>query len=424
MHNMKQRYFLCLAACMTIAQLAYSQQEVKKLTLKEAVDIALKNNPQIAEARLRSESSAIILNQSKRDLLPTVQFDVNHGLNQGRSIDPFTNSYIDQDHRFASYSFGANVKLFNGLLNKNAIKQNNLSLQASKMEEQQIKESVTLNVMLTYLQLLSNTDLLAQAKLQAELTRAHVKRLQTLDKGGAIPPFHLYDMEGQLATNELNITNTANSINTSKLALAQLMNVDFVPEISELINTSTVPQKYAFSVAEIQNSALNHLAAITGMTLRKESAERGLQVSKAQRYPTLTLGSNVYSNASSLVNNFELIGLRPVRTPDYIILNGNQISVIRPQPAFTSTKVPYSEQLGNHLGSSLSFNLRIPILNSGYSKMKIAESRVQLKRAELNEQTVINEVKQAVEMAYLNSEAAWELAFNVKLFLFRSLFSR
>lgn len=405
---MKQRYFLCLAICMTVANFANAQLEVKKITLKEAVDIALKNNPRVAEARLQTESSAIQYNQSKRNLLPSIEFNLNNGLNQGRSIDPTTNSYANQSLGFSSYAFGGNLMLFNGFLFQNAIRQNNLALEASKMAEQQVRESITIDVMLTYLQILSQAALLTQSNLQAELTRAHVKRLQLLDNGGVIPPYHLYELEGQLATNELSITNARNSLNVSRFALAQLMNVDFVPEISQLTSGSQVTQKYGFPVAEIKTAALNHLALITGVKLLRESAEKAVLVSKAQRYPSLSLGSNWYSNFSSLATQNELLGVRQVRTRDFVTVNGNPLPVISSEPIFLARKTPYTDQLRANYNSSISLNLRIPVLNSSYSKFKIAESKVQLKRAELNEQTAISQVKQAVDVAYMNLESAWE----------------
>ncbi|HCN82738.1 MAG TPA: TolC family protein, partial [Sphingobacteriaceae bacterium] len=72
--------------------------------------------------------------------------------------------------------------LFNGLAMQNLLKQNSLAYQASKQEEQQAKDNLTLNVILTYLQVLTNQDLFALAKIQQETTVKQVDRLEILNQ--------------------------------------------------------------------------------------------------------------------------------------------------------------------------------------------------------------------------------------------------
>ena len=132
---------LILLVCTSLSNncLAFSQENKTVgsiLTLEESVNIALKNNLEVRQRDLQSESASILLKQSKRDLLPSISGNISHGLNQGRSIDPFTNAYIDQNVNFASYSLNGGITLFNGLLLQNSIKQNKLAFEAAKMERQ------------------------------------------------------------------------------------------------------------------------------------------------------------------------------------------------------------------------------------------------------------------------------------------------
>src|SRR5919107_994969 len=69
-------------------------------TLRQAVDTALKNNLELKQSELQMESAGIDWRQSKANLLPSLNGFANHGVNQGRSIDPFTNGYIDQQVNF------------------------------------------------------------------------------------------------------------------------------------------------------------------------------------------------------------------------------------------------------------------------------------------------------------------------------------
>lgn len=380
------------------------------LPLEESVRIAVENNLQVRQSELRSESAWIQLRQSRTDRLPSITGSVNHGLNQGRSIDPFTNSYIDQNISFANYGLSGGITLFNGLLLQNQIKQNSLAFEAAKMERQQAVESLTLDVMLAYLEILSNQELLTQAQLQANLTKQQVDRLGVLDKQGAIAPSLLYDLEGQYARDQLAIVNQKNALNSSRLALFQLMNINYDRNVNlvPLSLEKLSPAKYNFDQSQIISAAFNQLALTSAASLRTQSAEQALRASRSLMFPTLSLNSNLFSNYSSLAYRNEFLGIQQVTTDNYVTVNGSQYPVTAPERSFSTERIQYNDQLRNNFSSSFSLNLRIPIFNSVYAKSRISQARVELKNAELIEENISIQLKQAVEQAYFNMEAAWE----------------
>jgi outer membrane protein len=414
MYTMRHRITALTGIFLLIAAVAAGQENPPApapLTLEQSVNTALKNNFDVKQTELRSESANILLKQSRRDLLPAISGTVGHGYNQGRSIDPFTNAYIDQSVGFANYSLGGSITLFNGLLLQNSIKQNALAFEASKMEHQQARERLTLDVILAYLQILSNEDLLNQARLRAELSKEQVKRLETLNKEGAIPPSQLYDLQGQLANDELSIINTQNALNASKLRLAQLMNVDYQPDlqIARLGEDDLqLTGRYPFSATEIYQSAVRQLAVIRGAALRKESAAKGVQVARSSGMPNLSFSSNLFSNYSSLATRNSVSGIQDVTTDQYIDVNGTRYPVIAPERNIRSEKIDFNDQLKNNYSSSFNLSLRIPIFNSLQTRSRVAQAKVDLENAELVEKTTQVELKQAVDQAYFNMQAAWE----------------
>ncbi len=68
-----------------------------KLTLQESIDIAIKNNIEVKQRDLLADAAKVNYKQAKTNLFPTVNGNISHGINQGRSIDPFTNSYANQN---------------------------------------------------------------------------------------------------------------------------------------------------------------------------------------------------------------------------------------------------------------------------------------------------------------------------------------
>jgi len=99
-------------------------QPIAKLTLQQAIETAINNNLLSKQRDLQMQTAAVTWRQSRANLLPNLFGDITHGLNQGHSIDPFTNGYINQNISFASYGLSSSVTLFNGFLLQNTIKQN------------------------------------------------------------------------------------------------------------------------------------------------------------------------------------------------------------------------------------------------------------------------------------------------------------
>ena len=75
----------------------YTQQNTDSVfSLKQCVDLAIANNIQVKQTELQTQTDNLAFKQAKNNRLPELSANVNHGINQGRSIDPFTNNYINQ----------------------------------------------------------------------------------------------------------------------------------------------------------------------------------------------------------------------------------------------------------------------------------------------------------------------------------------
>ncbi|HEY6954889.1 MAG TPA: TolC family protein, partial [Flavisolibacter sp.] len=213
------RLFIC-AFLIFITHVANSQT----YSLQQCIDSAIKNNIPVKQSELEMETARVDWKQSKAYVLPTLGLDVSHGLNTGRSIDPFTNTYVNQSVNRAGYSANSEMVLFNGGALQNRIKQNATAYEASRMEWQQSKDNLVLNVLLAYLSVLSNEDQLNVAYSQTATTQATLDRLQVLDKQGAVKPSDVSDLKGQLMNDQLAILSAKNQLESAKLILSQWMN--------------------------------------------------------------------------------------------------------------------------------------------------------------------------------------------------------
>ena len=378
-------------------------------SLKECVDIALKNNADVNKTELLMENSKVSSTLAKANMYPFLSGQINHGLSTGRSIDPFTNTYINQNLSTANFNVDASLALWNAGAIKNNIKANNLGYEASRMDLQQQKDNTTISVILAYLQVLNNQEQLNAAIQQADVTRKQVERLEVLNKDGAVAPGTYYDTKGQLANDEMNVIALKNALETSRLTLTQLMNVLYAPDLKvEKINIGNNLALYDGSSRQIYNEALQNLALVKAVDLRKESADKTVKSARGQMFPTLSLNGGVGTNYSSAATTANLLSTSDVRTDDYVLGDAGKLYVYTPQSQYSYPKISYCSHRTYNFNTYVNIGLRIPILNGLQSKSRLNNARIDVKRTELEAKTTKTLLQQAVEQAYLNMNTAYE----------------
>lgn len=376
-------------------------------SLKQAVDTGLRNNLELKQMQLQMESAGIDWRQSKANLLPNLNGSASHGINQGRSIDPFTNSFIEQKVDFASYGVSSGVTLFNGLNLQNTMRQNSYAYDAAKMDVQQERDNLTLNIILAYLQVLSNEDLLTQSRSQLEVSRQQVGRLEKMNKEGAIAPALLSNLQGELAGNELAVVNSQNQLESARLTLFQFMNVPYDSNVKfERVSADLFNPQYDASANEIYQTALENLALVKAADLRKLSAQKGVQAAKGLLYPNLSLNGNLNTNYSSAAMQNTLLNRSDEATENYVLVDNVKQPVFAPKDNFRTDKIRYNNQLNNNLYTTVSLDLRIPLFNNFSRRNQIKKANISLKNSDYVAEATKIRLRQAIEQAYANMSAA------------------
>ncbi len=390
-----------------VISLLYVNGQDQKLSLQQCVETGIANNLQVQQSGLQVQSSEIYWKQAKLNLLPNLNGSVSHGINQGKSINPYTNSYINQNITTGSYNLNGGVVLFNGFSLMNSIKQTSLAYQASKMDWQQAKDNITINIILAYLQVLGNEEQLQQAKNQLELSKQQVERLELLNQKGAINPSDLSDLKGQYSGDRLSIINSQNALESSKLTLCQLMNIPYNKNMTlEKISTETLAAKYEDTPDKIYSTALSQLALIKSVDLRTLSAEKGLKVAKGSFYPTLSFGANTNTNYSSAASQENFINSTNVASADYVTVNNTQYPVMKQINNYSSQKINYGKQLSNNRFTSFDLSLRIPIFNSLQARNRVKQAELLLKNSQIVAAATRTTLQQNIEQAYINMTSA------------------
>jgi outer membrane protein len=405
---MKMPLFIKFTFCLS---LFCTKALTQTLSLKQCIETALSNNLQVRQSELQMQTAEAHYNQSKNNKLPTVNGNYNFGINNGRSIDPYTNAYNTQQLSSSNAAISANIVVYNGGRLQNIVKQNGILWQANKMDWQQEKDNLTLNVILDYLQVLNNEDLLKLANSQVKVTQKQVERLDILNKNGAIQPAVLYDMKGQLASDELSVINAKNALESSKLSLSQLMNVAYNKEMQlERIGEESTPSVlavYDASPSVIYNDALKQWALVHATELRQQSAIIGIKVAETNYYPTVSLFGQLGTNYSSAAQRLTAIGSVDVPTNNFVTVSGNKFPVFTKETNFKSDKIGYISQFSNNLNSFIGVNVQIPIFNAFQTRTLVHLAKLQEQTANIIANDVKRQLQQAIEQAHLNMTATY-----------------
>lgn len=406
---MKQIRFIQLTLISAVFLFSAAAAQPAKMTLQQCIDSALKNNIDVLQAALQADAATVNVKQAKANMLPDLNGSFGYGLNKGRNVDPLTNGYINQQLASSNAGLSSGMMLFNGMRLQNLVKQNNFAAEGFKMDLQQAKDNLTLNVILAYLQVLSNEDIVTASKAQEAVTKKQVERMTILVNEGAAANYQLADLKGQLASEQIAVINASNALQQAKLSLCQWMNMDYLPGL-ELDRTGAAMQETAFtaSAADVYQSSLQNFAAVKASLLKEKSAAKAIEVSRAGFFPVLRLSANLGSSYSSLAQTLTPTNITEVPAGGYVVIGGNQNPVLQKQQNFTASKTGYVKQLNNNLGTFAGISLQVPLFNSFQTRNNIKLAKISYQNAQLVSANTKRLLHQNIEQAHLNMTAAYD----------------
>jgi len=377
----------------------------KPWTLQQCIEFAQLNNLQIKQSELNVQLSQVNLLQSKGNTLPSINGNISHSYNFGRTIDPFTNSFASDKVVSDNFSVSGSIVLFSGFQNLNSILENNYNYLASKYDLEKMRNDISLNIATIYLQILFNDELLAIAQSQVDITKQQVSRVQKLIDAGSLPKSNLYDIQAQLALEELNVVNAQNQLDLAYLNLQQML--DLKSPLKIIKPDINIPSNDALSlsVSQIYLTALTAMPEIKSSEYKLMSAQKGYKVAKGGYYPRLMLSGSYgtgYSGASKQLSGLPTFsGFSP---------NGDVTSagdtVYTPNFNYNYITTPFSDQIDQNLNKSIGLNLSIPIFNRFSTYSNVKRAKISQLNAELSLDLAKNQLEKSIQQAYADAVAA------------------
>lgn len=380
------------------------------LSLSESIDYAHKNNIQLKQSELTLRTSMNTLEQSRWLKYPTFSGFTGFNTNFGRNIDPFSNDVVTQAIATNSLGLGGNATIYNGNRIKNTVALNQINLEASQLDLEAIKNNLTLNVITAYLNVLSTQDQIGVSEKQLEVTNLQLERTKKLIEGGAAAESAIFDLEAQQSNDDLNLVNARNNYETALLTLKQVMNMPSGTDISvvrvEIPNPNV--ETYPENTETIYAAAIAYLPEVKAADTRVLAAQKNIELAKSVGLPSLTANANWGSAYSSLAKNVVAGDVTYQQIPVTATVDGQTIPFVLnfPQQSYSSSNIPYFNQLGNNQKVNAGLSLNIPIFNGYSAKFQTQGAKIQKMQAELQVDNTKITIRQNIEQAYIAMQNA------------------
>jgi outer membrane protein len=402
--------FLLLITCFTFQSKAQNAVQASgnetKMGLQQAVDIALKNNISVKQSENQVLLNNLQLNQSRFNQLPNASGNINESFNFGRSLDPFTNTFVDRNINYNQLNLSGNATIFNGNLLKNTILQNDILLKATQLDLQAMKENISLQVVSAYLNIMNAEDQLVISESQTNITKLQIDRTDKLVRAGSLAQSNLFDLRAQLALEETTVINNQSTLDLAKLNLLQLLNDRNITNVK--VDRISVPTPstggYEASINKVYEIAESSQPSVKAADLRIKGADKGIDVAKAGFLPIVTANASFGANQSNAQKEYIQSGTKD-QNFGTVLFNGTNIPLIVTQPNFAENGTTgYFTQLGNTFNYGFGINASIPIFNrfGSNNKVNVSRAKIQKENANLNAQQARLTLRQNIETAYTN----------------------
>jgi outer membrane protein len=346
----------------------------KKWTLEECINYALTKNVQIQKAGLSNDRNQLYSDQAQANRLPSVNASVRESFNWYKGFDSATGGYgSSSGSNSTNYSVNSSVSLFNGEKLTNKIKQAQLNLQSGRYYSESVKESVGLNILNAYLQVLYDVENVSNAEKQIVSTTEQLALSKERMDLGVISMSDYLQIKSELATEKSTLATAQSQLSIGKVTLMQLMELPVDPNFA--VSTANLDSLLVESgqpdAQEIYNLALGIKPQIKNAELTKESTLLDVKIAKADALPSLSMDAGLSSGYSSLTTN-----------------SG------------------YTAQLKDKINPSVGLSLSIPIFQKKQVKTNVAIANIAVSDAELDEINTKNQLRKDIEQACVDVVSA------------------
>jgi outer membrane protein len=375
-------------------------------SLQKCVDYATQNNLTVQQSMINEQIAQATFLSSKLNFLPTVNGQASETFSYGKTINPLTNQYINENINYSDFGLGANLTLFSGLQKWNSTKANQYAWMASQLDTKTEMNAISLLIVQDYLGVLFAQEQFKLSQNQKSLDDDQVSRTQKLVDAGSLAEGSLLTIQAQQSNDQLNVVNAQNSLTQDLLDIQQVLNLDKpinieVPDVA-ITNDMLIENLPSFDT--VYQLAVQNQPQIKSAQYKIMSAQKSVSAAKGSLYPTVT---GFFNLATDYASNFQNISsVKPTGVDTIGFVAPTLEPVVTPVFNYEYSNIPFGTQLNNNLGKTLGVQLNVPIFNGWAAHTAVDKAKLNLKLVELAKESTDQQLRKDVETAYTSAVAA------------------
>ncbi len=347
----------------------------QSISLRDAVSLALERNYQVNRSKANFEAEEARVQTAYGNFMP------NLNISAGASQQERTGPLIIQGERITgvrtstNFSSGAssNITLFDGFSNISNLNQARYNRTSASYSLQNTERTVTTQVYNLYFEVFRRQELLKVSEENLNRSKAQLERIQESHRVGAVPIVDVYRQQVVVGNDELALIQAEQNLENAKSDLVYYIGLnpihdyefdaaDVPTTISDDDIESTMERFRDFD--ELQRKTIATRPDIEAAQQRVYASESNVTAARGNYWPTVSVGANYNLTGESFS------GIDESRTFRYGI------------------------------------DITIPIFQRFQRSNQVQQARVQVKRAEIEEQELRNQAMLDVRQAYLFLETA------------------
>lgn len=340
-------------------------QEVKPITLQEAIDLSIKNSKQLKSSQAKIEEATAALKQAVNNKLPDAKVSASYLRLNSATVDLKVKSNNNNGGggipRISQAMYGilnGSFVIYSGGRIRYGIEASKYLAEAAKLDADNDKEEVIQNTVEAYVNLYKAKSSVNLVKENLAESQQRVKDFNNLEQNGLLARNDLLKAELQSSNIELSLLDAENNWQLANVSMDLLLGL---PEKTELVPDSTLINQ-SFTVKtldEYVQTAYTNRKDLASTDLRKKATETGIKIAKGEYYPSLAV-------------------------------NGGYIAADIPKLITITNAV--------NLGAGISYNFG----SLWKTKAKVEEAEAKAKQVEIGESLMNDEIRLQVSQAYLS----------------------
>jgi len=356
------------------------------LTLERSLEIALKNNPEVAATLWDVSVASAKVDQAKAARWPTVTYEGNY-TKYLNSRPLYEARYNNQRRLFTKQQSLGNVllklPLFTGGRIINEIKATEMFRLAEENRLSRTRDELVFNVSSTFYAILSQEKVIDSVKFSLQAMQEQRQKMAKMVEVAKAARVDLLRTEVRLADLEQSLEKETNVLEVLKRLLANLMGLDFEKGRMKFAGKLTF-EKLSYRPEQLVPRALEQRPDFQAAKERLESQARRVDVARAGHYPNVNLvGAYGYrgTGVGEILDDRGLTGKVPTAT----------------------NRGPFYDDDG-----SVGVTLTMPLFEGGRITAKVREEISALAAAQERLRKLNLQVRQEVETAILDMDSSSE----------------